>query len=212
MGSLPEKYRLWTKDKAAKNFRRCDWIVRDLPIYTRFITECYLLFFLKSTAWDQNGFWGFKEWTRKPNLLCFAFLLMKLSNYIMGNKRHLPFPSSTLCVVARSNQYRPHVVSMGYRCDTVVSDEYKNAGKQTILIFWQFLHWGAKFVILNWPLWDKNWSLTWVCVLSILAPAGALLFSISQHFTSNISPNTSNIFENILLLNFTCDQVKVGKY
>ena len=60
--------------------------------------------------------------------------------------------------------------------------------------FWQFLNWGAKFVILNWPLWDKNWSLTWVCVLSILAPAGALLFSISQHFTSNISPNTSNIF------------------
>ena len=117
----------------------------------------------------------------------------------------------TLCCV-RSNQYRPHVVSMGHRCDTVVSDEYKNAGKQTILIFWQFLNWGAKFVILNWPLWDKNWSLTWACVSSILAPAGALLFSISQHFTSNISPNTSNIFENILLLNFTCDQVKVGKY
>ena len=172
----------------------------------------FVVFFLKSTAWDQNGLWGFKEWTRKPNLLCFAFLLMKLSNYIMGNKRHLPFPSSTLCVVDRSNQYRPHVVSMGYRCDIAVSDEYKNAGKQTILIFWQFLHWGAKFVILNWPLWDKNWSLTWACVSSILAPAGALLFSISQHFTSNISPNTSNIFENILLLNFTCDQVKVGKY
>ena len=154
----------------------------------------FVVFFLKSTAWDQNGLWGFKEWTRKPNLLCFAFLLMKLSNYIMGNKRHLPFPSSTLCVVDRSNQYRPHVVSMGYRCDIAVSDEYKNAGKQTILIFWQFLHWGAKFVILNWPLWDKNWSLTWACVSSILAPAGALLFSISQHFTSNISPNTSNIF------------------
>ena len=99
----------------------------------------FVVFFLMSTAWDQNGLWGFKEWTRKPNLLCFAFLLMKLSNYIMGNKRHLPFPSSTLCVVARSNQYRPHVVSMGYRCDTVVSDEYKNAGKQTILIFWSIL-------------------------------------------------------------------------
>ena len=187
----------------------CLWSTHLYKIYSLNAICC---FFLKAQREIKTDFGVSKSELENQISFCFAFLLMNFSNYIMGNKRHLPFPSSTLCVVARSNQYRPHVVSMGYRCDTVVSDEYKNAGKQTILIFWQFLHWGAKFVILNWPLWDKNWSLTWVCVLSILAPAGALLFSISQHFTSNISPNTSNIFENILLLNFTCDQVKVGKY
>ena len=97
-------------------------------------------FFLKAQRVIKTDFGVSKSELENQISFCFAFLLMNFSNYIMGNKRHLPFPSSTLCVVDRSNQYRPHVVSMGYRCDIAVSDEYKNAGKQTILIFWQFLN------------------------------------------------------------------------
>ena len=150
-----------------------------------------VVLFLKAQRETKTDFGVSKSELENQISFCFAFLLMNFSNYIMGNKRHLPFPSSTLCVVDRSNQYRPHVVSMGYRCDTAVSDKYKNAGKQTI--FWQFLNLRGQICIFELVTLRQKWSLTSVCVLFILAPFGALLSSISQHFTSYISPNTSNI-------------------
>ena len=102
------------------------------PSIQDLLAECYLLFFLKSTAWDQNWLWGFKEWTRKPNFLCFAFLLMKLSNYIMGNKRHLPFPSSTLCVVSDQTSIDHMLFQWVLDATQLFLMKMKNVGKQTI--------------------------------------------------------------------------------
>ena len=53
--------------------------------------------------------------------------------------------------------------------------------------------------------------MTSVCVLFILAPSGALVSFMSQHF-KYLPKILQTLLENILLLNFTFDQVKVGRY
>ena len=77
---------------------------------------------------------------------------------------------------------------------TAVFYKYKNAGKQTILIFWSILILRGQICIFELVTLGQKWSLTSVCVLFMLAPSGALVFFMFNT-PLQISPqNTSNTF------------------
>ena len=85
--------------------------------------------FLKAQRETKTDFGFSNREVENQIFLWFAFLLMKLSDYIMDRKATSVLSVLyTLCCV-RSNRYRSHVVSMSPRCDTVVSDENEKCWK-----------------------------------------------------------------------------------
>ena len=90
-------------------------------------TICCL--FLKAQRETKNGFWVFKQGSRKPNFPLVCFSIDETFRLYHGQKATSVLSVFyTLCCI-RSNRSRSHGVSMSPRCDTVVSDENEKCWK-----------------------------------------------------------------------------------
>ena len=90
-------------------------------------TICCL--FLKAQRETKNGFWVFKQGSRKTNFPLVCFSVDEIFRLYHGQKATSVLSVFyTLCCI-RSNRSRSHGVSMNPRCDTAVSDENEKCGK-----------------------------------------------------------------------------------
>ena len=117
-------------------------------------TICCL--FLKAQRETKTDFGFSNREVENQIFLGFAFLLMKLSDYIMDRKRPLSFPFSTLCVVSDQTGIDHMLFQWVLDATQLFLMKMKNVGKQTIFDFLAFLYWRVRVVNFNWSLWDKT--------------------------------------------------------